>query len=126
MAWPDNQTAGRAVAVCRTVAAAAGAPLNPVVTPTAPSPAAALRPLLVGTLLPAALQALARAGSGDSELLLLVRSLWMACQGDSPSPADVLCAALPSVTPQQIEQVSAGGGARATLKRIVSPPLPCR
>ena len=110
MSWPDLQTNLRAVAVCRTVAAAAGAPLNPVTTTNAPAPAAAVRPLLVTVLLPAALQAMSVASAPNawSEQILLIRSIWISCASQSPSPADVIRNALPSVTVEQIQQVRSG------------------
>ena len=100
MQWPDAHTQLRAVAVCRTVAAAAGAPLNPVFQGgSAAAPAVALQPLLVPRVLAEAVRALANVTEGHaaSEMLLLIRSIHIACSAWQPSPTQQLQTMLPNV-----------------------------
>lgn len=108
MQWPDLQTQIRAVAVCRTVAAAAGAPLNPVGGACGVgSGGTLLQPLLVPCLLQQAVRALASADGPHvaSELLLLIRSIYVAGAALQPSPAAQIRELLPNVTAQAIAKV---------------------
>ena len=109
MQWPDLQTQIRAVAVCRTTAAAAGAPLNPVASAPAAagnSPGSALQPLVVPCLLRQALHGLSVANEGHviSELVLLVRSIYISCAAWQPSPVQQIQELLPSVTATSIAE----------------------
>lgn len=109
MRWPDTQTQIRAVAVCRTVAAAAGVPLNPV--GQAPGVASTtdtrLHDAVVPGMLQSAVHALATATDVHviSELLLLVRSIYVACAKWPRSPASVLQELGLSVTVENLQQV---------------------
>eukprot|EP00892_Ulva_mutabilis_P010672 jgi/Ulvmu1/7978/UM004_0211.1 len=108
MQWPDMQTQIRAVAVCRTVAAAAGAPLNPVATACGVCTGGALLPpLLVPCLLQQAVRALASADGPHvaSELLLLIRSIYVARETLQPSAAAQIQQLLPNVTAAAIAQL---------------------
>jgi hypothetical protein len=109
MRWPDIHTQLRAVAVCRTVAAAGGAPLNPALqgAPSGRTAAASLQLLLVPCIFTEAVRALAIANEGHltSELLLLIRSVYIACAGWQPGPLQQLQSMLPSVTQDSYAQV---------------------
>jgi hypothetical protein len=105
MQWPDAHTQLRATAVCRTAASVAGAPLNLVsATPADCSPAAAaLKPMLVPCILKEAVVALSAVSEGHaaSEMLLLVRSIYIACAQWQPSSMEQLRSMLPN-TPQEV------------------------
>jgi hypothetical protein len=111
MRWPDIQTQLRAISVCRTVAAAAGAPLNPVASQPGTSSAIAadgrLQVLLVPCIFKEAVVALATADAAHtvSELILLIRSIYMSCSGITPSPRSQLQQLAPSVNPYILDQV---------------------
>jgi hypothetical protein len=123
MLWPDFHTQIRAIAVCRTVAAAAGAPLNPV----APPPAAGLcananlQALLVPCLLHEALRALSIADEGHaiSELMLLIRSIYIACASMHPSPVEKLQEMLPNVRVHNLAEVWGQAWLRLSLLRCL-------
>ena len=112
MQWPDLHSQLRAVAVCRTVAAAGGAPLNPAIhAPASGRPAnPALQPLLVPCVFQEAVRALAVTNEGHlvSELLLLIRSIYIACAQWQPSPTEQLRAMLPSLPQQSVSEVRVG------------------
>jgi hypothetical protein len=109
MRWPDQHTQLRAVSACRTIAAAAGAPLNPVATASGNvlPHAAPLQQLLVPRMLPEALMALAAADGGNvvTELLLLIRSVYVAYATAIPSPGSMIKELMPTVSDQALEQV---------------------
>lgn len=110
MQWPDMMTQIRAVAVCRTVAAAAGAPLNPVGMVCGvggASGSALLQPLLVPCLLQQAVRALASADGPHvaSELLLLIRSIYIAGATLQPAPGAQIHELLPGVSAEALAQV---------------------
>lgn len=107
--WPDQNTQLRAISVCRTIAAAAGAPFNPVASnPGVLQPhAAPLQQLLVPLILPEAMMALASADGGNvvTELLLLIRSIYMAYAAANPSPGSKIQELMPSVSSAALDQV---------------------
>jgi hypothetical protein len=109
MRWQDTQTQMRTVAVCRTVAAAGGAPLNPVGQATGAASTAdrRLQDVLLPGMLQSAVHALATATDVHviSEILLLVRSIYIACSTWANGPASVLQELVPSVTSQKLQQV---------------------
>lgn len=110
MQWPDMLTQIRAVAACRTFAAAAGAPMNPVgmqcgVSGAGGSPT--LQPLLVPCILHQAVRALASADGPHvaSELLLLIRSIYIAAAALQPSPGAQIRQLLPSISDEAMAKV---------------------
>lgn len=128
MQWPDLQTQIRAIAVCRSVAAAAGAPLNPVAqTPSAGGlNAAALQPLLVPVLFQQALRGLSVANEGHviSEFILLIRSIYIACAVWQPSPVAQLQQLLPGCTAEQVAEVCSCAATFTCTRTITcEPPL---
>jgi hypothetical protein len=108
MLWPDLQTQLRAVSVCRTVANAAGAPANPHGGGTGTVPSAApLQPLLVPCILDGVVRALAAAADTHyaSELLLLVRSIYLASTARQWGAAAKLRELAPGLTAGATAQV---------------------
>lgn len=109
MQWPDAHSQLRAVAACRAVAAAAGAPLNPVsVVPGTAAPGAEpLQALLVPCILRATVLALAVVNEGHaaSEMLLLVRSVYIVCAQWQPSSIEMLRSLLPNAPQSHFEEV---------------------
>ena len=109
MRWPDQHTQLRAVSACRTISAAAGAPADPVasVSGVVQPGAAPLQQLIVPVILPEAVMALASADGGNvvTELLLLIRSVYVAYAAAAPSPASKIQELMPSVSNTTLEQV---------------------
>jgi hypothetical protein len=109
MRWPDQATQLRAVGACRTVAVAGGAPLNPVACLPGHvlANASPLQQLLVPCLLPDAMMALASADGGNvvTELLLLIRSIYVTYAGAHPSPLAKIQELIPSVSDSMLQQV---------------------
>ena len=111
MQWPDSLTQIRATAVCRTVATAAGASLNPTAQPTGAASAVdtRLQALVVPGMLRHVVRALAVATDGHaiSEMLLLVRSIVVACASWAVTPNAVLSELVPAATSNCLAQVRA-------------------
>lgn len=110
MQWQDAQTQTRAVAVCGAIASAAGVPANPAAAPsqaTAGHAEAHLQPLVVPCIFDAALRALATVSDGhiSSEIILLLRSIFIACAQWRPSPAQQLQSLIAGVSDDAIAEV---------------------